>query len=347
MKPTTLKDIAIKLNISVTTVSKALKGYSDVSKTTRKAVFQQAEKMNYSPNSVAVNLRTRQTKTIGVIIPTISHQFFSKVINGIIEEAEKNGYLVIILQSDESTKQEKKLIKLLINKRVDGILISLAAENDSSKHLQKIIDKKIPLVLFDKISKILKCSKVVVNDREAAYNATTLLINSGCRKIAHFRGPLNPQNSIDRYLGYRKALEDNNIEFDKSLIYTCKKVTFEEGYEFAKEIHEQNMDVDAIFAITDLVAIGAIAYLNKVNIKIPEEISVIGFSNWFISAVILPPLTTVEQPGYKMGEKSIKLLFEEINSKNKGEDFEPKTIVLKTLFRLKISIENRNFIKKQ
>ncbi|SNR55971.1 LacI family DNA-binding transcriptional regulator [Lutibacter flavus] len=330
MKPTTLKDIAIKLNISVTTVSKALKGYSDVSKTTRAAVFEQAEKMNYSPNSVAVNLRTRQTKTIGAIIPTITHHFFSKVIDGIIEEAEKNGYLVIILQSEESVKQEKKLIKLLMNKRVDGILMSLAADNDTSKHLKKVIDAKIPLVLFDKISKISNCSKVVINDREASYNATTLLINSGCRRIAHFRGPLNPQNSIDRYLGYRKALEDNNIEFDRSLIYTCKNVTFEEGYKFAKEIHEQNKDVDAIFAITDLVAVGAIAYLNKAGIKIPDEISVIGFSNWFMSAVISPPLTTVEQPGYKMGKKAVKLLFEEINSSNKGIDFEPKTIVLKT-----------------
>lgn len=330
MKPTTLKDIAIKLNISITTVSKALKGYSDVSKTTRKAVFQQAEEMNYSPNSVAVNLRTRQTKTIGVIIPAISHQFFSKVIDGIIEEAEKNGYLVIILQSEESVKQEKKLIKLLMNKRVDGILMSLAADNDTSKHLKKVIDTKIPLVLFDKISKISKCSKVVINDREASYNATTLLINSGCRKIAHFRGPLNPQNSIDRYLGYRKALEDNNIEFDRSLIYTCNKVTFEEGYEYAKEIHEQNKDVDAIFAITDLVAVGAIAYLNEAGIKIPEEISVIGFSNWFMSAVITPPLTTVEQPGYQMGKKAVKLLFEEINAYIKGLEFEPKTVVLKT-----------------
>lgn len=330
MKPTTLKDIALALNISVTTVSKALKGYADVSKSTRKAVEDLAEQMNYSPNSVAVNLRTRETKTIGVIIPTIVHHFFSQVIDGILEEAEKKGYLVIILLSDESIKQEKKLIKLLINKRVDGILISLAAENDSSKHLQKIIDNKIPLVLFDKISKVINCSKVVIDDREAAYKATSLLINSGCRKIAHFRGPLNPQNSIDRYLGYRKALEENNIEFDRSLIYTCNKVTFEEGYQFAKEIHEQKKDVDAIFAITDLVAIGAISYLNKANIKIPDKISVIGFSNWFMSAIITPSLTTINQPGYKIGKKALKLLFEEIIARNKREEFKPKTIVLPT-----------------
>ncbi|REE83326.1 LacI family transcriptional regulator [Lutibacter oceani] len=330
MKPITLKDLALKLNISVTTVSKALKGYSDVSKSTRDAVFALAEEMNYTPNSVAVNLRTRQTNTIGVIIPTIVHQFFSKVIDGIIEEAEKKGYLVITLQSNESVKLEKKQIDLLLNKRVDGILISLANDQKEIKHLQKVINKKTPLVLFDKISKSLVCSKVVINDREAAYNAVTHLIQSGCKKIAHFRGPLNPQNSIDRYLGYRKALEDNNIKFDKSLIYTCEDVSFEEGYKFAEDIYEKNKDIDAVFAITDLVAVGAIAYFNENNIAVPNQISVIGFSNWFMSSVISPSLTTVDQPGYKMGKKALKLLFKEMNAQKKGKEFIPETIVLPT-----------------
>lgn len=330
MRPITLKDIAQKLNISVTAVSKALKGYSDVSKTTRNAVIAMAEEMNYTPNSVAVNLRTQQTKTIGLITPAIVHQFFSKVISGIIEEAEKKGYLVIILQSNESVKLEKKQIDLLLNKRVDGILISLAAETDDITHLQKVIDNKTPLVLFDKISKIINCSKVIINDREAAYNAVTHLINTGCKKISHFRGPLNPQNSIDRYLGYRKALEDNQIKYDSSLIYTCEAVTFEEGYQFAKKLYEQHKDIDGVFAIADLVAVGAIAYFNEIGVKIPNQISVIGFSNWFIGSVISPSLSTVEQPGYKMGKKALKLLFKEINTLKKGEVFIPKTIVLPT-----------------
>jgi LacI family transcriptional regulator len=185
-------------------------------------------------------------------------------------------------------------------------------------------------VLFDKISKILNCSKVVIDDREAAYNAVTHLIESGCKKISHFRGPLNPQNSIDRYLGYRKALEDHHIKFDSSLIYTCEDVTFEEGYEFAKEIYANHKDVDAIFAITDLVAVGAITYFNEIGVKIPNQISVFGFSNWFFSSVISPSLTTVNQPGYKMGKNALKLLLKEISSHKKGKEFIHKTIVLPT-----------------
>lgn len=330
MKPITLKDIAIKLNISVTAVSKALKGYSDVSIATRQAVIAMAEEMNYSPNSVAVNLRTQQTKTIGIIIPSIVHQFFSKVLSGIIEEAEKKGYLVYTLQSSESVELEKKQIDLLLNKRVDGILMSLAAENNDISHLQKVIDNKTPLVLFDKISKILNCSKVVINDREAAYNAVTHLINTGRKKISHFRGPLNPQNSIDRYLGYRKALKDNQINYDSSLVYTCEEVTFEEGYQFAKKLYEEHKDIEGIFAITDLVAVGAIAYFNEIGVKIPSQISVMGFSNWFIGSVISPSLSTVDQPGYKMGKKALKLLLKEINTLKKNEVFIPKTIVLPT-----------------
>jgi len=330
MKPITLKDIAQELNISVTTVSKALKGYSDVSKATRNAVLNLTEKMNYIPNSVAVNLRTQQTSTIGVIIPSIVHPFFSEVLNSIIEQAEKKGYLVIVLQSNESVTSEKKQIDLLLNKRVDGILMSLAADNNEVKHLQKVIDNKTPLVLFDKISKVLKCSKVVINDKEAAYNAVSYLINTGCKKISHFRGPLNPQNSIDRYLGYRKALNDSSFKFDSSLVYTCEEVTFKEGYEFAQRIYEQHKDIDAIFAITDLVAVGAIAYFNEIGVKIPEQISVIGFSNWFISSVISPTLTTVDQPGHKMGKKALKLLLKEINTVKKGDKFQPETITLPT-----------------
>lgn len=330
MSQITLKDIANKLNISVTAVSKALKGYSDVSKSTRDAVIAMAEELHYTPNSVAVNLRTQQTKTIGIIIPSIVHQFFSKVLSGIIEEAEKKGYLVITLQSNESIALEKKQIDLLLNKRVDGILMSLATENNDISHVQKVIDNKTPLVLFDKISKIINCSKVVIDDRESAYNAVTHLIKSGCKKISHFRGPLNPQNSIDRYLGYRKALEDNHIKYNPSLVYTCEEVTFEEGYEFAKKLYGQHKDIEGIFAVADLVAVGAIAYFNEIGVKMPNQISVIGFSNWFIGSVISPSLSTVDQPGYKMGKKALKLLCKEINTLKKGEVFIPKTIILPT-----------------
>ena len=308
----TLKQIAEKLNISITTVSKALNEYPDVSKKTRKLVRETAAILNYKPNSFAVNLRTKESKTIGLIIPEIVHHFFSSVIKGIISQAEKKGYLVITLQSNESYELEKKQVNLLLNKRVDGILISLANETGDYKHLTEIIEQDTPLVMFDKIAKVVKCSKVVIDDRKAAYRATQHLINIGCTRIAHFRGPLLPQNSIDRFLGYKQALTDNNLLYDASLVYLLKEMSFEEGKFYARQLLKEHKEVDGIFINTDLVAIGAITEFNNQGIKVPDQINVIGFSNWFMASVITPSLTTVNQPGFEMGKKAFKILYKEI-----------------------------------
>ena len=330
MKETTLKEIAEALGISITTVSKALKNYSDVSAKTKNAVLALAEELNYTPNSFAVNLRTKESKTIGLIIPELVHHFFSNVINGIIAEAENNGYLVIILQSNESLELEKKQVALLINKRVDGIIMSLSNESNNDFHIKEIINKEIPFVQFDKISKLIPSSKVIINDQKAAMEAVQHLIDKGCKKIAHIRGPENPQNAIDRFLGYKKALEKNGIIFDPNLVYTCKNVTFEEGAEFAKQILENHPDVDGIFVITDLVAVGVLAHFNEKGIQVPHQIAVIGFSNWFMSQVITPKLSTVDQPSYEMGVVAFSLLLEEILCRKESIRFLPKTIELET-----------------
>ncbi|WP_430409987.1 LacI family DNA-binding transcriptional regulator [Kordia sp.] len=330
MKPVTLKDIAEKLGISVTTVSKALKGYPDVSKKTRALVKELAETLNYKPNAFAVNLRTEESKTIGLIIPEIVHHFFSSVIKGIISQAEKKGYLVIILQSNESYALEKKQLDLLISKRVDGILISLANGTADFKHITDVIDQGKPIVMFDKIAKIVKCSKVIIDDRKAAYTATQHLIDTGCKRIAHFRGPLLPQNSIDRFLGYKKALEDNRLTYDPSLVYIFDDMTFEVGEMFARKILAEHANVDGIFVNTDLVAIGAITEFNRQGIKIPEDISIVGFSNWFMSSAITPSLTTIHQPGFEMGKMAFKQLFKELKAKKKKKIITPKVIELET-----------------
>lgn len=330
MKETTLKQIAETLGISITTVSKALKNYPDVSEKTKQSVLDLANNLQYTPNSFAVNLRMKESKTIGLIIPEVVHHFFSSVVNGIIAEAEKNGYLVIILQSNESIELEKKQVELLINKRVDGIILSLSNESNDDLHLKEIVRREIPLVQFDKIAKLIPSSKVIINDQKAAFEATEHLIRKGCKKIAHIRGPVNPQNAIDRFLGYKKALEKNNIPFDPKLVYTCKNVTFDEGKEFAEQIIKDHPDVDGIFVITDLVAVGVLAYLNEINAKVPEKIKIIGFSNWFMSQVITPKLSTVDQPSYEMGVQSFKLLLEQMNANKEMISFSPKTIELTT-----------------
>jgi DNA-binding LacI/PurR family transcriptional regulator len=316
MNNTTLKEIAAQLGISITTASKALKGYSDVSEKTKNAVIELAQKLHYTPNSFAVNLRTKESKTIGLIIPTLVHDFFSYVIKGILEEAEKRDYLVIILQSNEKLEFEKKQIDLLLNKRVDGILMSLSNETGDFDHLKSIISHKTPLVLFDKIAKLVNCSKVTINDKKAAYDAVSYLIKKGYKKIAHFRGSYMPQNSIDRFLGYKKALEDNNLTYDSSLVFVCENnADFQDGYENAKKVMEEHPEIDAIFAVTDLVAIGIIKYFNEIGISIPERIAVLGFSNWFMSSVISPKLSTIDQPGFEIGRRSASILFDEINLK--------------------------------
>jgi LacI family transcriptional regulator len=331
MNNTTLKEIANQLGISITTVSKALKGYADVSAATKKAVVDLAQKMHYSPNSFAVNLRTRESKTIGLIIPTLVHDFFSTVIQGILEEADKRDYLVIILQSNEKLEFEKKQIDLLLNKRVDGILMSLANETGEFEHLKSIIAHETPLVLFDKIAKLVNCSKVTINDRKASYDAVCYLVNKGYKKIAHFRGSYMPQNSIDRFLGYKKALEDNNIIYDPSLVFLCENNNdFDDGYENAKKALNQHPDIDAIFAITDLVAIGIIKYCNEIGISIPSQIAVLGFSNWFMSSVITPKLSTVDQPWFEIGKQSAAILFDEIKSRKSNTAVTFQSIELPT-----------------
>ncbi|RBN51049.1 LacI family DNA-binding transcriptional regulator [Flavobacterium psychrolimnae] len=331
MNNTTLKEIAAQLGISITTASKALKGYSDVSEKTKNAVIELAQKLHYTPNSFAVNLRTKESKTIGLIIPTLVHDFFSYVIKGILEEAEKRDYLVIILQSNEKLEFEKKQIDLLLNKRVDGILMSLSNETGDFDHLKSIISHKTPLVLFDKIAKLVNCSKVTINDKKAAYDAVCYLIKKGYKKIAHFRGSYMPQNSIDRFLGYKKALEDNNLTYDSSLVFVCENnADFQDGYENAKRVMDEHPEIDAIFAVTDLVAIGIIKYFNEIGVSIPERIAVLGFSNWFMSSVISPKLSTIDQPGFEIGRRSASILFDEINLKKNNLPVVFQSIELET-----------------
>ena len=331
MKKTTLKEIASTLGISISTVSKALKNYPDVSQKTKSKVLELVESLNYTPNVFAQSLRGQSSKTIGVIIPTMAHYFFSRIIDAILKEAEKRDFIVIIMQSNENYELEKKQVDVLLNKSVDGILISLANNTNNFEHLKKIINYNTPLVQFDKITKLVNSSKVIIDDIKASYDAVNYLISKGYKRIAYFRGDLNPQNSIDRFIGYKKALEFNGIAFDPSLVYITSDANFDEGYKNAKQlIKDHSTNIDAIYTVTDLVAIGAMNYLKELQIKTPEEIAVFGFSNWFMSSVITPTLSSVEQHAYQMGETSAKILFNEIDLKHKGIPADHQKIIIDT-----------------
>lgn len=330
MKNLTLKDIAAALNLSITTVSKALKDYPDVNTNTKERVKAYAKKVNFTPNAHAAFLRTQQSKLIGVVIPRLNHFFFSNVLRGIMKAAEEEDYMVIVLSSDESYELEKKQINRLLQQNVDGILLSIADSTHDTKHIDAIIEQKIPLIFFDKYSKLSNCSSVVINDQKAAFNAVEHLIKQGKKNIAHLRGPLLPQNSIDRFLGYRKALEQYGLEYRKEWVFTCDQISNEEGYAYTQEIIEKHPEIDAIFAVADMPAVGAIKCLNEQKIVIPDQIAVMGFSNWRISNLVTPTLSTVNQPGIEMGEKAFELFYKEQQLIKKGESVVNEKIELDT-----------------
>lgn len=331
MQQVRLKDIAKKLGLSTATVSKALNGSKEISELTKQKVLHTARLLNYTPNQVAVNLRSQQTKTIGVIVPTLSHYFYSQVIDGIIERAEQEGYLVIILQSNENLSLEKRQVNLLLEKRVDGILISLSTVTNEFVHLKKVLSKDIPLVLFDKTEQSINCSKVRIDDFEAAYKVVSYLVNKGHKKIAHLRSEFSPKNTTYRFEGYKQSLLDNNIEFDSSLVYMCQSnCGYEDGYKNAKKVIMEHPDINAIFTSSDLEAIGVIKYCREQKIRIPEDVAVFGFSNWFMTTAISPTLSTVIQPAYDMGVKSVEILLSEIECAKNGSAVVFKEIILPT-----------------
>ncbi len=315
MPNVTLKKIADSLGISTATASKALKDYADISESTKNKVKKLAAEWNYKPNSFAQSLRNRESRIIGLIAPQIVHHFFANIIKGVIDTAEEEGYLVITLQSGESYETEKKQLQLLLEKNVDGILISLSDRTVNYKHVSDVMDEGIPVVLYDKISKLLDCSKVIIDDRKAAFNATKYLIETGCKHIAHIRGPLKPQTTIDRFFGYKDALKAHGLPFKESLVFETQNLTFDDGYEIADSIYKSEEKIDGIFAFTDLLATGTMVRLQEYGLKIPEDVAIMGFSNWFLTKITSPALSTVDQPGYLMGKEAFKLLLMEIRAK--------------------------------
>lgn len=322
----TLKDIAASLNISITTVSKALKDYPDVSPKTKQRVREYVKTVNFKPNSHAAFLRTRETKLVGIIVPSLSHYFFNNIINGLIEDAQKQGFMVIILCSHESFETEVIHIQNLLHQNVDGIFLSLAQNTNDFSHLNNVIERNTTLILFDKISKIVDCSKVVIDDRNAAFRATEHLIKNGRKRIAHFRGNLMPQNSIDRFLGYKDALKKYDIPFDKNLVISCEKADELSGINAVQKIIDEKIDIDGVFAITDLTAIGAMQHFKKKQYKIPEDIAIVGFSNWLVSGYTTPSLTTIDQPGKLIGKEVMELFIKENTARKKKAPIIHQTI---------------------
>jgi LacI family transcriptional regulator len=330
MSKVSLIKISKILGMSKSTVSKALNNYADVSPGTRKKVQDLANELNYKPNVFAQNLRSQESKIIGLIIPEIVHYFFSTILLGVTKIAEMYNYSVIVVQSDDDYNSEIKQLAFLLDKNVDGILLSLAENTIHFNHVKDIINQGVPLVLYDRASKLINCNKVVIDDVKAAQMATQHLIDIGCKKIAIIRNQLKSQGTIDRHKGYKNALLENGMLYDKSLDFEGQDFSFNEGKIAGNKICECHKDIDGIFAVTDLMAIGALEALKEHNIAVPDQVSVIGFSNWFLTQITTPHLSTVDQPGFEIGKTAFKLLYQEIQNKKKKITVPSQTVVIPT-----------------
>jgi len=322
----TIKDIAEKLGISVSTVSRALKDHPDISVKTRQAVKELAKLLGYKPNLIALNLKNSKTNTIGLVVPEIEHHFFSKIINGIEEVAYENNYNVLVVQSNESYMREVLNTQTLLSNRVDGLLVSFSKETQDYSHFQQIVDQEIPIVFYDRTIENFHADSVMIDDYTGAFKAVDHLISRGCKRIALYSSPQHMLIGRNRFEGYKAALSKHGIAFNKDLVYACD--TFDSAMKISRSVLKKQDRPDGIFAVNDITAIGVMKTARQLGINVPEELKVVGFENSRSASICEPELTSVDQFGYNLGKKAAELLLKRI--KNDTFDYTPENIKLKT-----------------
>ncbi len=328
----TIHDIARKMNIAASTVSRALNNNPIVNQETRRLIERTAREMGYRPNTMAANLRTRRTNTIGVILPLINRYFFSSVISGIEDIAYKNGFAVTISQSNDNFEKETKIAQNFYSNRVDGIIVSLGMETKSFEHLRLFSEKKVPVVFFDRVADDVSAHKIVVDDYQGGYRATEHLIASGGKRIAHIGGPLNLNIYRDRRDGFKTAIHHAGLPVDESMIIH-NSLTRADGTNAIKRLMANPKKPDAIFCANDTTALSAIIHLREKGIKVPNDILIVGFSNEPFSEVVTPSISTIGQPGFEMGQKAAELLITDIKSKNADDLFQKLVMPTELIIR--------------
>jgi LacI family transcriptional regulator/LacI family repressor for deo operon, udp, cdd, tsx, nupC, and nupG len=333
----TIIDIARELNLSKSTVSRALTGHPKVKASTREAVLALAEKLDYQRNMVAINLVTSQSHTIGIIVPEFVTSFFPRVIIGAQEVASQAGYNIIISQSNESYETEVANARVMLANRVDGLLVSLTRETRNFDHLKVFQRKGIPIVFFNRVCEEMQVPKVVVDDYDGAFKAVEHLIRIGKKRIAHLAGPDSLLVSRKRLNGYLDALRQYNQPIVEELIITYD-LTLEKVKIYVKHLLELEQPPDALFAINDPTAIEAMQLIKKKGLRIPEDIAVVGFSNDYASLLIEPSLTTVAQPMHEIGRTAVQLLLDQLD---RVADWKAITRTLKTELIIRDSSQKR------
>ena len=313
----TIIDIARELNISPSTVSRALRNHPDISRKTVEIVKECAERLSYKPNETALSLRLGRNNIIGVIVPEIVHYFFSSIVQGIEEVAFAEGFNVLLFRSEESYMKELKITESLINARVAGVLASVSKETDRYEHFQQILDNNIQLVFYDRICIGIITDRVVVDDYSGALTAVEHLIQTGCKRIAFYSSPLHLEISKNRKNGYLDALRKNGFPVDESLMYVCD--TRDKAIELTPEVLARPDRPDSFFAINDHTASGILYSVKKAGFSVPDDISICGFSGGDLAIACDPMLTTVEQHGYEVGKTAAKLLIDKIRGTTHGK----------------------------
>lgn len=319
-----LKDLALELGVSISTVSRALKDHPNISPEVKDRVKKLAEEWDYRPNPLAMGLLRQNTKTIGVIVPDLVTHFFSSVISGIESYASKQGYYIIISSSYESLQKEKECIENLLNSRVEGLIVSLSFQTEDYSHFEDLDRKGIPLVFFDRTCLSGKVSTVVADNRDAARKISNHFFESGYRKIAYIAGPAYLNISAERQKGYLDSLRENNLELKPDYLVHCE-LNPEGATEATRKLLALPDPPDAIFGINDTVAFAAMKEIRKQGLRIPEDIGIIGFTDDYHATVVHPPLSSVSHPTFEMGETAAKLFFESLDG-----DHSPRTVELKT-----------------
>lgn len=324
----TIKDLAKRLDLSVSTISRALSDHQSIGTDTKKKVKALAQELGYFPNSIASNLRQRKTRSVGVVVPRIDVYFHSLVISGVEEIAYAAGYSVTIYQSRESLEREIAITKNLHENMVAGIIVCISVETENCDHFEKFNQFKIPVVFYDRTNENWSGSKVIIDDYEAAFKATEHLISINCRNIAHIAGNQKMNIFRSRLEGFKSALKKNKLDIHEELITYTTNLSYEEGITSAQKFIKGKTVPDGIFCANDSTAISTIQAFKKANYKVPNEIAVIGFSNYPISKIIEPVLTTINDRAFEMGLTAAKLLIRQIEEEN--EIISSETIILKT-----------------
>lgn len=337
----TIKDIAAALNLSASTVSKALKGSYEISRKTQEIVKAYAQEHNYRPNPIAQNLRKGQSKSIGVIVPNIDNNFFSQVINGIESIAFKKDYNVIVTQTHESYEREVLNTNHHFSRSVDGLLVSLSTETESTDHFQQVQKQGLPIVFFDRVPEEIKTHKVTSNNFQGAYEATLHLIENGYKRIAHITSSDFLSITSERLAGYARALDERNIKINKKFIKNCAHggMIKEEIFEAVKELLAMKVKPDAILTASDRLSTTTLSILCEMKIKVPEQIALVGFTNSVNADIFDPPLSAVLQPAFDMGKTATEMLISIIESKRAVTHFEK--IILDTELVIRKSSINR------